>query len=674
MGRPSILSPEEEGALVVYAKYLAEKGFPPTVRVIKALAFEVEKKRAKGRGEEPRFKDSGPGKRWWKGFKGRHPDLSLRSPDQLDKERAAFSTAGVVFEHFERLEQILTDAKAKDKRPHVIYNADETGMDLSAKVSKVIVPKGWKRSPSRRVGGRDHVSALVCISAAGQTVPPMIIYNKAFPGGKYTEGGPANALYAYSDSGFIDDELFERWFKLSFLKHCTSDRPVILILDQHYSHITLRVLEDAIQNDVIILGLPPHTTHFLQPLDVSVFAPLKKKWAMTLEVMQAANTSFHVTKRNFANIFSSVYDNAINPAIIKTSFAKTGIYPFNDEAVDDKWIRMSAAELGESTSTTATPTAASSTTATPTATATSSTTATPTATSTSSTTETPTVTATSSTTATPTATATSSTTETPTVTATSSTTATPTATATSSTTETPTATATSSTTETPTATATSSTTETPTATSSTTATPSAMTPTAASSSQQDRTPASASNTACPTCNAACTVCNPLQSPLIQTLIPPELHDILIPIPPAKKSSRCNLNRRLTGRVLTHSEVMEEMRLKEKEKKEKEEKKERRKEEMKKKREEKEQKELEKRLQKEKKQAESVKKLAEKEERKRKRQELAEARKKQRIEGKENQRPTRPRDVREGSSRSRPVKPPSWYAEYEMGQEEDEEAE
>ncbi|XP_035680961.1 uncharacterized protein LOC118418925 [Branchiostoma floridae] len=602
MGRPSILSPEEEGALVVYAKYLAEKGFPPTVRVIKALAFEVEKKRAKGRGEEPRFKDSGPGKRWWKGFKGRHPDLSLRSPDQLDKERAAFSTAGVVFEHFERLEQILTDAKAKDKRPHVIYNADETGMDLSAKVSKVIVPKGWKRSPSRRVGGRDHVSALVCISAAGQTVPPMIIYNKAFPGGKYTEGGPANALYAYSDSGFIDDELFERWFKLSFLKHCTSDRPVILILDQHYSHITLRVLEDAIQNDVIILGLPPHTTHFLQPLDVSVFAPLKKKWAMTLEVMQAANTSFHVTKRNFANIFSSVYDNAINPAIIKTSFAKTGIYPFNDEAVDDKWIRMSAAELGESTSTTATPTAASSTTATPTATATSSTT------------------------------------------------------------------------ETPTATATSSTTETPTATSSTTATPSAMTPTAASSSQQDRTPASASNTACPTCNAACTVCNPLQSPLIQTLIPPELHDILIPIPPAKKSSRCNLNRRLTGRVLTHSEVMEEMRLKEKEKKEKEEKKERRKEEMKKKREEKEQKELEKRLQKEKKQAESVKKLAEKEERKRKRQELAEARKKQRIEGKENQRPTRPRDVREGSSRSRPVKPPSWYAEYEMGQGEDEEAE
>jgi len=33
--------------------------------------------------------------------------------------------------------------------------------------------------------------------------------------------------------------------------------------------------------------------------------------------------------------------------------------------------------------------------------------------------------------------------------------------------------------------------------------------------------------------------------------------------------------------------------------------------------------------------------------------------------------TRPQ---EGSSRSRPVKPPSWYAEYEMGQGEDEEAE
>eukprot|EP00058_Branchiostoma_floridae_P021203 XP_002606693.1 hypothetical protein BRAFLDRAFT_72540 [Branchiostoma floridae] len=209
-GRPSVLTPEDEEALVGYAKYMSDRGFPLTVRVTKALAQQIEIKRAKGRGESPRFKEAGPGKKWWRGFKRRHPDISLRSPDQLDKERALMATPGVIFEYFLMLEDKLTEANAKNKNPHVIYNADETGVDLSAKISKVIVPRGEKRSPSRRVGSRDHVSALVCVSAAGQTVPPMIVFSKGFPGGAYTEGGPANALYGFSDSGFIDEFLFER--------------------------------------------------------------------------------------------------------------------------------------------------------------------------------------------------------------------------------------------------------------------------------------------------------------------------------------------------------------------------------------------------------------------------------------------------------------------------------
>ncbi|XP_035682618.1 tigger transposable element-derived protein 6-like [Branchiostoma floridae] len=341
-GRPSVLTPEDEEALVGYAKYMSDRGFPLTVRVTKALAQQIEIKRAKGRGESPRFKEAGPGKKWWRGFKRRHPDISLRSPDQLDKERALMATPGVIFEYFLMLEDKLTEANAKNKNPHVIYNADETGVDLSAKISKVIVTRGEKKSPSRRVGSRDHVSALVCVSAAGQTVPPMIVFSKGFPGGAYTEGGPANAIYGFSDSGFIDEFLFERWFTKVFLSHCHKERPIVLIVDQHYSHFTLKVLEAAVANNVVILGLPPHCTHFLQPLDVGIFAPLKSKWALTLEVMQAANPHFQVTKRNFAKIFNTVYDHTVTPSLIKSSFQKSGIFPLNEDAIDDRWVKMSA--------------------------------------------------------------------------------------------------------------------------------------------------------------------------------------------------------------------------------------------------------------------------------------------------------------------------------------------
>ncbi|XP_019628182.1 PREDICTED: uncharacterized protein LOC109472769 [Branchiostoma belcheri] len=344
VGRPTILTDDEEQALVVYAKYLAAKGFPLTVRAMKALAHEIELKASKARSEPSKFTESGPGQKWWRGFRRRHPDLTLRSPDQLDRERASFSGPGVVFDHFERMEQVLTENKIKDKKPHLIYNVDETGVELSVKVSKVIVPRGSKRSPSRRAGGRDHISVLVCVSAAGQTIPPMVIYNKSFPGGQYTAGGPAGALYSFSESGYIDDDLFEQWFIKSFLQHCHKERPVVLILDQHYSHFSLKVLEAAVSNDIILLGLPPHTTHFLQPLDVGIFAPLKKKWATTIETMQAASHQFRVGKRNFARLFSSVYDEAVTTSIIKSSFAKTGIYPFDEDAIDDRWVGMDTPE------------------------------------------------------------------------------------------------------------------------------------------------------------------------------------------------------------------------------------------------------------------------------------------------------------------------------------------
>ncbi|XP_066279931.1 uncharacterized protein [Branchiostoma lanceolatum] len=570
MGRPSVLTEEEETALCEYAKYLADRGFPLTVRVIKALAHQIEIKQAKARGSSSKFKETGPGKKWWRGFRRRHPDLSLRSPDQLDKERAMFATQKVVIDYFMLLEDVLTEANAKDRNPHVIYNADETGVDLSAKVSKVIVPRWAKRSPSRRGGSRDHVSALICVSAAGQTVPPMIIFNKSFPGGSYTEGGPANAIYAYSESGFVDDVLFEKWFTQSFVHHAHKDRPVVLIVDQHYSHFTLKVLEAAVSNNIIILGLPPHTTHFLQPLDVAIFSPLKTKWAQTLEVMQAANPHFQVTKRNFAKIFSNVYDTTISPSLIKNSFKKTGIFPLNDDAIDDRWVRMSTKESGEEIV------------------------------------------------------------------------------------------------QVPSSAATSlDSLQTP-STSTSLQTPSTSTSLQAPSPSTSLQTPSCSTASCQVCHAPCTICHPIHSPLIKRIVPPALQDLLLPISTPQSSTR-NTRKRLIGRVLTHNEVMDEIRKKEAEKKEKEERKEKRKAELTQKREEKRQKEMEKSRKKEERKIEAQKKLEEMEARKRKRQEKLQASKKKRHDeegDKENQRQPTDASSSPTVTLSRQRRAPTWLQQYE----------
>ena len=41
----------------------------------------------------------------------------------------------------------------------------------------------------------------------------MIIFSKSFPGGAYKFDGPDDAVYAKSESGWIDSELFMVWMK-----------------------------------------------------------------------------------------------------------------------------------------------------------------------------------------------------------------------------------------------------------------------------------------------------------------------------------------------------------------------------------------------------------------------------------------------------------------------------
>jgi hypothetical protein len=72
-----------------------------------------------------------------------------------------------------------------------------------------------------------------------------------------------------------------QWFNGVFLKYVREKNikgQKVLFLDGHTSHISIELLECAIENEVTLLKLPPHTSSFLQPCDVSVFKPLKTAW------------------------------------------------------------------------------------------------------------------------------------------------------------------------------------------------------------------------------------------------------------------------------------------------------------------------------------------------------------------------------------------------------------
>ena len=73
-------------------------------------------------------------------------------------------------------------------------------------------------------------------------------------------------------------ELFWNWlchFVASILGGVSPKNKHLLVLDGYGSHIVVQTIEEENKLGIDLLTLLAHTTHRLQPLDVSVFGPFK---------------------------------------------------------------------------------------------------------------------------------------------------------------------------------------------------------------------------------------------------------------------------------------------------------------------------------------------------------------------------------------------------------------
>jgi hypothetical protein len=149
------------------------------------------------------------------------------------------------------------------------------------------------------------------------------------------EDAPQGTVWAYQEKAWMDDHLGEEWFHKVFLQHCGTHRPQLLLLDSHSSHEVIGLLEAAVANNIHILALPPHTTHFLQPLDKSINGPLKYAYKrLCTEYMNACPSNI-VCKKSWPKLFRESFDKAVTSANIVSGFRATGIVPFNKSAIPE---------------------------------------------------------------------------------------------------------------------------------------------------------------------------------------------------------------------------------------------------------------------------------------------------------------------------------------------------
>ena len=334
----------QERTLANRVKWLAERGFPITMDRLRTSAYQFCEK--EGICHRFNVNTKMAGQDWAVAFCKRN-SISTRQSQGLSMARKSGLTRKAVGKYFTALEKELNDLQIRNK-PHQIFNADETGLQMINPPQKVLTEKGARQVYSVTTGERGETfTVLGCMSASGSYIPPYIVFKGVRKRPEWSEGFPPGTRIEVSDTGYMKDELF-----VSFLEHFrahTPPGPTVLIVDGHQTHVSLRALEYGIANDISLVALPPHTTHLLQPADRSFFKPLKSYWK-TATNRHVRNTGMKITKFNVGKLVSEAWGKAAQVGTAVNGFAVCGINPFNSGVIPDHLYDDSDDEDNPSTS------------------------------------------------------------------------------------------------------------------------------------------------------------------------------------------------------------------------------------------------------------------------------------------------------------------------------------
>lgn len=330
-GPAQLITSADEELLVEFSLYMSSHGFPLTKQQLVSFASTIYKR------QHRRVAFSKLGQTWWLNFRKRQEKkITIQPAENVVRGRTLCVRKEAVDQFFHLLGTV-TDAHALRDKPHQIFNCSETGFQLGRKRTALSKPANMGFKPA--AGLRDHISVLACFNAAGEDIPPFIIYSKAYPGGvSYKTHGPSNAIYGWSDSGCVNSDLYKKWFLKHFLLHIPKERPLLLIFDGHKCPVNLEVVEAARKEAVILLCLPPHCSHILQPLDAGFFVLLKQRFASLVGDNTANLAHFAMSKKEFSGVFKGTYRAAKEEegvGAVKEGFRKCGIYPLNHFDISD---------------------------------------------------------------------------------------------------------------------------------------------------------------------------------------------------------------------------------------------------------------------------------------------------------------------------------------------------
>ncbi|XP_060878158.1 uncharacterized protein LOC132950650 [Metopolophium dirhodum] len=317
----------QESMLTNYLKNCADMYFGLSPKDVKKLVYEFAiKLDLKIPPSWTKYEFAGDD--WFSSFLKRNNTLSIRKPEATSLARAMNFNPVNVKKCMDKYDSVLMKYKFE---AHQIYNLDETGITTVQNPGKIVAQKGKKQVGAITSSERGTlVTMCLAVSALENTIPPMFVFPRVNYKDHFIRGGPPGCVGTSNKSGWMQGDQFLE-FMQHFVNHVrlTQEKKVLILLDNHESHLYLPVIDFCRENGVVLLSFPPHCSHKLQPLDRSVFGPFKKCINQEMDSWIKSNPGKRFTIYDLPSVTSNALVNAATPKNIINGFSVSGVWPFN---------------------------------------------------------------------------------------------------------------------------------------------------------------------------------------------------------------------------------------------------------------------------------------------------------------------------------------------------------
>ncbi|KAJ8873646.1 hypothetical protein PR048_024468 [Dryococelus australis] len=264
MGKKQDIPPEIEAYLVDHIFLMESRGFGVTISEVETVAHKLALKE----GLKARFshEKGKAGKTWFYAFKKRHPNLSVRKPEAPS----------------------LARARGMNK-------ADENEMSRVLLLMKEERLRLYLHVLVQLVFSYHHLSFL-----RGKNMKQ-----------EFSDNLPPGSVVFMSDSGYTTIELFQKFLEYIVTHKPQGKKANLLILDGHSTQVSdPDILQFAVDNNILMISIPPHTSHYIQSLYRSFFRSLKMHHYGACNSQIKQNPTRSITKLQFGILLSQAWGQA----------------------------------------------------------------------------------------------------------------------------------------------------------------------------------------------------------------------------------------------------------------------------------------------------------------------------------------------------------------------------